>query len=77
MISKHDFKLYNLIFPFWILYFFPPFIFVAILGNFIIDASIIYYTVKSNRIYISNKNYSCTYFLLLCSDLLLTFLVRL
>lgn len=34
-------KLYNLIFPIWILLFFPPFIFITIIGNFIIDSLVV------------------------------------
>ncbi|ACV62769.1 hypothetical protein Dtox_1930 [Desulfofarcimen acetoxidans DSM 771] len=34
---KHD-KLYNIIFPIWILLFFPPLIFITLIGNFIIDS---------------------------------------
>lgn len=34
-------KLYNVIFPIWILIFFPPVIFMSLLGNFIIDSLVI------------------------------------
>ncbi len=29
-----DVKLYNLIFPIWILYFFPPVILISLFGNY-------------------------------------------
>ncbi|MGB4198652.1 MAG: hypothetical protein WBJ82_06065, partial [Tepidanaerobacteraceae bacterium] len=34
-------KLYNVIFPIWLLLFFPPVILVTIVGNFIIDSLVI------------------------------------
>jgi len=34
-------KLYNVIFPFWLLLFFPPVLFIALIGNFIIDSLVI------------------------------------
>lgn len=34
-------KLYNLIFPIWFLLFFPPVIFVTLIGNFVIDSLVI------------------------------------
>ncbi len=34
-------KLYNLIFPIWFLLFFPPVIFITLIGNFIIDSLVI------------------------------------
>lgn len=36
-----DIKLYNLIFPIWMLLFFPPIIFITLIGNFIIDSLVI------------------------------------
>lgn len=35
---KKDIKLYNVIFPVWFLIFFPPVIFLTLIGNFIIDS---------------------------------------
>lgn len=35
---KKGIKLYNVIFPVWFLIFFPPVIFVTLIGNFIIDS---------------------------------------
>jgi hypothetical protein len=43
-------RLYNILFPIWILYFFPPFIVIAIIGNLMIDASIIILVTKLNHI---------------------------
>ena len=34
-------KLYNVIFPIWLLLFFPPVIFITLIGNFIIDSLVI------------------------------------
>ena len=34
-------KLYNVIFPIWFLLFFPPVIFITLVGNFIIDSLVI------------------------------------
>ena len=34
-------KLYNVIFPIWLILFFPPVIFITLAGNFIIDSLII------------------------------------
>ena len=34
-------KLYNVIFPIWFLLFFPPVIFVTLLGNFVIDSLVV------------------------------------
>ncbi len=55
MIIKRDFRLYNIIFPFWILYFSPPFIIYAFLGNLIIDSIVILYTIRSKNIFITRK----------------------
>ncbi|GAA0738493.1 hypothetical protein [Clostridium oceanicum] len=38
---KKTIKLYNLIFPIWILLFFPPFIFVTLIGNYMVDSLVI------------------------------------
>ncbi|WP_425445831.1 hypothetical protein [Dethiothermospora halolimnae] len=38
---KKTTKLYNLIFPIWFLLFFPPVIFITILGNYVIDSLMI------------------------------------
>lgn len=37
---KHT-KLYNIFFPIWILLFFPPVIFLTLIGNFIIDSLVV------------------------------------
>ncbi|PAQ15727.1 hypothetical protein [Bacillus sp. FJAT-42315] len=36
-----DVKVYNLIFPIWLLIFFPPVVFITLLGNFLIDSLVI------------------------------------
>ncbi|WP_203364664.1 hypothetical protein [Bacillus sp. REN10] len=36
-----DVKVYNLIFPIWLLMFFPPVVFVTLLGNFLIDSLVV------------------------------------
>lgn len=41
VILMKDIKVYNLIFPIWLLLFFPPVIFVTLIGNFIIDSLVI------------------------------------
>jgi hypothetical protein len=34
-------KLYNVIFPIWLLLFFPPVIFITLIGNFVIDSIVV------------------------------------
>lgn len=49
-------KLYNVIFPIWFILFFPPVIFLTLIGNFIIDSLVIvacYYLFK-----LINKQYN-------------------
>lgn len=36
-----DKKLYNVIFPIWFLLFFPPVIFITLIGNFVIDSLVL------------------------------------
>ncbi|NLY77471.1 MAG: hypothetical protein GX080_05205 [Tissierellia bacterium] len=36
-----EIKLYNVIFPIWLLIFFPPVIFIALAGNFLIDSLVL------------------------------------
>lgn len=38
----NNIKLYNVIFPIWLLLFFPPVIFITLIGNFIIDSMVIF-----------------------------------
>ena len=38
---KKSIKLYNLIFPIWFLLFFPPVVFITLVGNYIIDSLVI------------------------------------
>jgi hypothetical protein len=40
--------LYNLIFPIWIGMFIPPLTLIPLLGNLLIDGSVIYFTLKRN-----------------------------
>ena len=45
----NDVKAYNLIFPIWMFLFFPPVVFIALFGNFIIDSLVLigcYYWFK-------------------------------
>jgi len=48
-------KLYNIIFPLWTLIFFPPYIFLVLIGNLIIDSLVIFLTTYLNRIKLSRK----------------------
>ncbi len=47
---KKEIKLYNLLFPMWLLWIFPPFIIVCGVGNLIIDAAVILLVTKCLRI---------------------------
>ncbi|WP_251861257.1 hypothetical protein [Clostridium sp. Marseille-Q2269] len=38
---KKTIKLYNLIFPIWMVLFFPPVIFISLIGNYIIDSLVV------------------------------------
>lgn len=49
--EKNTIKFYNIIFPFFIMVFIPPYIIVAIIGNLIIDASIIIIILKKDGYY--------------------------
>lgn len=45
-------KLYNIIFPVWLLIFFPPVILVSLVGNWIIDSIVLtacYFLLKPNQ----------------------------
>lgn len=56
----NNIKLYNLIFPIWILIFFPPVIFITLGGNFIIDSIVLvicYYVFKLNNSGINLKTF--------------------
>lgn len=53
-------KLYNVIFPLWLIMFFPPVILITLAGNFIIDSLVIvlcYYMFKLADIQDSLKNF--------------------
>lgn len=52
-------KLYNVIFPLWLILFFPPVLFIALAGNFIIDSLVVVacyyvYKVKNTQIKLIN-----------------------
>lgn len=55
-----DIKLYNLIFPFWLLIISPPLIIVAVVGNFIIDSLVVLITMKVIGVKDVKKNYKKT-----------------
>ncbi|MDN4595406.1 hypothetical protein [Polycladomyces subterraneus] len=42
--------LYNVIFPIWMAIFIPPFTLIPLLGNLLIDGSVIYLTLKRNGV---------------------------
>jgi len=49
-----DIKLYNVIFPVWFLLFFPPVIFLTLIGNYLIDSFVIiacFYVFKISKIH--------------------------
>ena len=55
-----DIKAYNLIFPIWVLLFFPPVIFITLVGNFLIDSIVIiacFYFLKVTKIEFRLKNF--------------------
>ena len=47
---EKELKLYNLLFPMWVLWIFPPFIIVCGVGNLIIDAAVILIAAKCLKI---------------------------
>ena len=47
---KKDLRLYNVIFPIWILWALPPFIIVCGVGNLIVDAAVILITARFLKI---------------------------
>lgn len=44
-----DYKLYNVLFPIWLLIFLTPWLFVSLIGNLLIDGTIIYLTLRLNH----------------------------
>ncbi len=53
-------KLYNVIFPIWLLLFFPPVIFITLIGNFIIDSVVLlicFYIFKLSEKYNMKRFY--------------------
>ncbi|MGA9172578.1 MAG: hypothetical protein WBZ33_01145 [Thermoactinomyces sp.] len=47
--------LYNLIFPIWMGIFIPPFTLIPLLGNLLIDGSVIYFTLKRNVVVLDRR----------------------
>ncbi len=43
-------KLYNVIFPLWAIFYIPPILYFALIGNFIIDGTVIWVTLLLNKI---------------------------
>lgn len=50
-----DVRLYNLIFPLWLALFFPPYVFIILLGNLVIDGLVIYISLRLNKIKLEKK----------------------
>lgn len=50
-----DVRLYNLIFPLWFALFFPPYVFIILLGNLVIDGLVIYISLRLNKIKLEKK----------------------
>lgn len=48
-------KLYNVIFPIWLIIMMPPFVFVAAILNLMIDGTVIYLMVRINKIRLELK----------------------
>jgi hypothetical protein len=47
--------LYNVIFPIWLSIFIPPFTLIPLLGNLLIDSSVIYLTLKRNSVRLEGR----------------------
>lgn len=52
-----DIKIFNVVFPLWFMMFVPPFIFIPLVSNFIIDSIVIYLTLRSNHFVLSRKKF--------------------
>ena len=55
-----EIKLYNVIFPIWFLLFFPPVIFITLIGNYVIDSVILllcFYAFKLSQDQINKKTF--------------------
>ncbi|WLR41767.1 hypothetical protein LC087_13000 [Bacillus carboniphilus] len=53
-------KLYNVIFPIWLVLFSPPVIFISLIGNFLIDSIVIlvcFYLFKISKLYFGVKDF--------------------
>jgi len=48
-------KLYNIIFPIWLLIFFPPIIFITLAGNFVIDSLVILACVSIFKLAVNSE----------------------
>lgn len=56
-----DIKLYNVIFPIWLLLFFPPFILITLFGNYLIDSFVIIVCFYMFRLSSIHKNLQTFY----------------
>jgi len=54
-------KLYNIIFPIWMLIFFPPIIFISLAGNFIIDSLVILVCIYLFKLAVDSKEVKIIY----------------
>ena len=61
-IKKNDVKLYNVLFPFWMILMFPALWFIVLPGNFMIDSLV--FIVSMTVLKISNKKQQPVYRLL-------------
>ncbi len=61
--DKHTIKLYNLIFPVFVIFLLPQFLLVGLVFNLIIDGLIVYSILKINKVYfLPSKDYYRTIF---------------
>lgn len=54
-------KLYNVIFPIWLLLFFPPVVFIALAGNFLIDTLVVIACFYAFKLVVDNNNLKIFY----------------
>lgn len=50
LISRQNNKLYDLIFPFFMIWIFPPMLILALVGNYIVDGLVIFIVLLLNKI---------------------------
>jgi len=50
-------RLYNIIFPLWVAYFLPPFVFLVLFGNLLIDGFVIYLFFKWHDLHFEQKSF--------------------